>query len=283
MQNFLFFSDENLSPLGKDHDQALHIIVETRVMVVPNVLIDNGATINVCLLKTFNALRTNETSLEESLVTVRAYDNTKRTVLGTIELELELLIGPVEFSVTFQVVNIPSSFNLLLGRAWIHQVGALLFSLHQKIKIPIGDEVIIVSEDFEKVILPKNTLVLGIGSHDIQLIGFSCESRVHALMTQNISYLPPNTVHYLNELVVAMMHFIGYFPGQGLEDSKVGISEPIDPYMQGRNHTGLGLKGKDDGFFVITSPDSSLNRLFVKESEDFPYCGFQEPWVNMDG
>ena len=28
---------------------------------------------------------------------------------------------------------------------------------------------------------------------------------------------------------------------------------------------------------------SSLNGFFVKEGEDFPYCGFQEPWKNADG
>ena len=64
-------------------------------MVVPNVLIDNGATINVYLLKTFKALGLDEASLEESPATVKAYDNTKRVLLGS--LELELLIGPVEF------------------------------------------------------------------------------------------------------------------------------------------------------------------------------------------
>ena len=133
----------------------------------------------------------------------------------------------------FQVVDIPSSFNLLLRRAWIHQVGALPSSLHQKIKIPFGDDVIIVSGDFEKVILPKNTPVLGIGSNDVQLGGFSCEPRVQALTTQSISYIPPDTVPYLNERVVAMMRSMGYFPSRGLRESKVGISEPIDPYVQG--------------------------------------------------
>ena len=35
IQNYMLFFDEDLSPLGKDHDQALHIIVEIRGMVVP--------------------------------------------------------------------------------------------------------------------------------------------------------------------------------------------------------------------------------------------------------
>ena len=90
-------------------------------------------------------------------------------------------------------------------------MGALPSSLHQNIKILVGDEVIIVSGDFKKEILPKSTPVLGIGSRDIQLGGFSCELWVQALSTQSISYLPPDTVPYLNERVIAMMHSMGYF------------------------------------------------------------------------
>lgn len=82
-------------------------------MGIPNVLIDNGAIMNVYPLKTFIALEMNEDSLEKSPVTVRVYDNTKRAVLGSVELEL--LIKPIEFLVTFEVIDIPFSFNLLLG------------------------------------------------------------------------------------------------------------------------------------------------------------------------
>lgn len=95
----MLVSDEDLSPLGKDHDHALDISVETRGMVGPNVVSDNGTTINVYPLKTFKALGINKANLEESSVIVRAYDNTKRVVLGFVELEL--LIGPIEFSVDF--------------------------------------------------------------------------------------------------------------------------------------------------------------------------------------
>ena len=52
--------------------------------------------------------------------------------MGT--LEIELLIGPTTFPTLFQVLRIPTSFNLLLGRPWIHRAGAILSSLHQKVK-----------------------------------------------------------------------------------------------------------------------------------------------------
>ncbi|KAL6317893.1 hypothetical protein AAG906_030800 [Vitis piasezkii] len=61
---------------------------------VSSVLLDNGSALNVCPLATTIAL---------------AYDSTK-----------------------MEVLMIPTSFNLLLGRPWIHKVGAIPSSLHQK-------------------------------------------------------------------------------------------------------------------------------------------------------
>ena len=48
VQRSLSFSNEDLSPLGKKHNLALHITVQTPGKVIPQVFIDNGSTINVC-------------------------------------------------------------------------------------------------------------------------------------------------------------------------------------------------------------------------------------------
>ena len=52
--------------------------------------------------------------------------------MGTLEIELQ--IGLATFVTIFQVLRIPTSFNLLLGRPWIHRAGAIPSSLHQKVK-----------------------------------------------------------------------------------------------------------------------------------------------------
>ena len=59
-------------------------------------------------------------------------------------LEIELLIGPTTFTTLFQVLRIPTSFNLLLGRPWIHRAGAIPSSLHQKVKFIHDGQVITV-------------------------------------------------------------------------------------------------------------------------------------------
>jgi len=48
----------------------------------------------------------------------RAYDGSPRQIVGT--LEVELYIGPQMFLVTLQVIKIHPSYNILLGRLWIH-------------------------------------------------------------------------------------------------------------------------------------------------------------------
>ena len=63
---------------------------------------------------------------------VRAFDGTRREVTG--EIEIEMPIGPCTFTVEFQVMDISSSYNCLLGRPWIDIAGAIPSTLHQKIK-----------------------------------------------------------------------------------------------------------------------------------------------------
>ncbi|RVX11289.1 Gypsy retrotransposon integrase-like protein 1 [Vitis vinifera] len=91
---------------------------------VPSVLLDNGSALNVCPLATAIALGFAPSDFGPSTQTVMAYDSTKREVMGTLMIDLQ--IGPATFSTLFQVLRIPTSFNLLLGRPWIHVVELFL-------------------------------------------------------------------------------------------------------------------------------------------------------------
>ena len=99
---------------------------------MPFVLLDNRSTLNVCLLVIAITLGFSPTNFRPSSQTIRAYDRTQRTVMGT--LSTHVMIGPVRYSVLFQVLKIQSSFNLLLGRLWIPESGSIPSSLHQKLK-----------------------------------------------------------------------------------------------------------------------------------------------------
>ena len=77
------------------------------------VLFDNNSALHVCPLATTIALGFSPSDFGPSTLTIRAYDGTQRTIMGT--LTTHVMIGLVKYSVLFQVLRIPSSFNLLLG------------------------------------------------------------------------------------------------------------------------------------------------------------------------
>ena len=110
----IVFSDDDLPPEGSDHVQPLFIDVACSGRWVPSVLLDNGSALNICPLVTAIALRFSPVDFEPSTQTVRAYDGTQRTVMGT--LSTCVMIGLVSYSILFQVLRIQSTFNLLLGR-----------------------------------------------------------------------------------------------------------------------------------------------------------------------
>ena len=124
----IVFLDDDLPLEGSDHVRPLFIDVNCSGSRVPYVLLDNGSALNACPLVTAIALRFLPTNFGSSSQFFRSYNGTQRTVMGA--LSTHVMIGPVIYSILFQVLRIQSSFNLLLGRPWIHEAGAIPSSLH---------------------------------------------------------------------------------------------------------------------------------------------------------
>ena len=128
------FSNEDLPPEGATHTRPLQITIEFIGAKVPMVLIDNGFTLNVCVFRTAFTVGLDMETIIPSPLTVRAYENTSRKVMGTFKAPCK--IGPMETIVEFHVMDITPNYNILLGRAWLHPNGTIPSSLHQKMKIP---------------------------------------------------------------------------------------------------------------------------------------------------
>ena len=78
------FSDDDLPLDGLDHVCPLYITVGCSGHRVPSVLLDNGSALNVYPLATAIALGFAPSNFGPSTQTVRAYDSTKREVMGTL-------------------------------------------------------------------------------------------------------------------------------------------------------------------------------------------------------
>ncbi|KAK4721842.1 hypothetical protein R3W88_012075 [Solanum pinnatisectum] len=116
------FHEDELPVEGTAHNRALYISVQYQDKVITKALVDSGAGLNICPLGTLTRLGVDSAKIQTWQMNVRAFDGSQRGTIG--EIALDMLIGPTTFPITFQVLDIPSSYNLLLGRPWIHMVEA---------------------------------------------------------------------------------------------------------------------------------------------------------------
>ena len=69
----------------------------------------------------------------------------QRDTLGSVNLTIQM--GPAEFEAKFQVLDIDTSYNLLLGRPIIHMAGAVPSTLHKMMKLVWKNEELVVHSE----------------------------------------------------------------------------------------------------------------------------------------
>ncbi|RVW60292.1 hypothetical protein CK203_084074 [Vitis vinifera] len=222
----IVFSDDDLPPEGSDHTRPLYISVGCSGRRVPSVLLDNGSALNVCPLATAIALGYVPSDFGPSTQTVRAYDSTRREVMGT--LEIELLIGPTTFIAVFQVLRIPTSFNMLLGRPWIHKAGAIPSFLHQKVKFIHDGQVVVVLAMGDMFITTEPMLEISYADDDLFLTGFTFDE-VQIVEIEDFcqDFVAMSFDQHNSTVVLDIMRSMSYLPGMGLGRRQHGPSEFI--------------------------------------------------------
>ena len=89
----IFYFNKDLTKKGKHHNDLLHITIDAKGKMIPMILINDGSALNVCPLKTVSCLGLSVEDFMPTDQVVRAYDNSRREVLGI--MTLELTIGPM--------------------------------------------------------------------------------------------------------------------------------------------------------------------------------------------
>ena len=107
----LAFSNEDLPPKRATHTRPLQITIECMGAKVLVVLIDNGFALIVCPIRAALTVDLDMETIIPSPLTVKAYDNTSRKVMGTFKAPCQ--IGPIETIVEFHVMDISPNYNLL--------------------------------------------------------------------------------------------------------------------------------------------------------------------------
>ena len=88
-------------------------------------------------------------------------------------MTLELTIGLMIKKVEFQVLNMASCFNMLLGRPWIHDTKVVHSSLYQKVWFPHEGAIVTIYSD--TLTIPKPIFGIDSKNEPLTLDGFEIE------------------------------------------------------------------------------------------------------------
>lgn len=74
-----------------------------------------------------------ESDLKPHNVVFSNYEGNSRSSFGAVEVDL--VVGIIKRSTLFLVVSSKANYNLLLGREWIHGVGVVPSTMHQRLTL----------------------------------------------------------------------------------------------------------------------------------------------------
>jgi len=285
-KNYLTFTKDELPPKDKAHNKALHISVKSMNHFISRVLIDNGSSLNVMPKSTLNKLPSDGIHLRPSTMVVRAFDGSKREVVGEIELPVQ--VGPCTFQVVFQVMDILLAYNCLLGRPWIHIARVVPSTLHQKLKFIIDDKLTTVSSE-------EDLLVCGpTPTPYIEAAEEALETSFQALEIVSTAYIEPFQVNpHLSKaslMVAKTMMEKGYKYRSGLGKNNDGSMKPLE-LIENKERYGLGYKPTqaDRRKRIEEMIERRQARIEGREpkTKEIPLCCLYQSfysagWINLD-
>ncbi|XP_023885784.1 uncharacterized protein LOC111997887 [Quercus suber] len=136
----LSFSEEDKIGTIQPHNDALVIILRIGDYDVKRVMVDNGSGVEVMYPDLYKGLKLKSKDLMPYSSPLMNFDGKLVIPKGMIRLPIQTGLKIVE--VNFIMVDTYSLYTAIVGRPWLHSLGVVASSLHQKVKFLLGDQVL---------------------------------------------------------------------------------------------------------------------------------------------
>ncbi|XP_073261997.1 uncharacterized protein [Populus alba] len=262
--NYIYFTEDELCPDGTGHNMPLYITVRCKDILIGKVLVDNGSALNVLPRHMLKEMPVDESHMKPSTLVARAYDGSPRPIIGTPRSR-SYMWGPQMFLIPLQVMEIHLSYNILLGRPWIHAAGAVTSSLHQCLKYIMNGMLITVKAE-ETISMIKNVAIPFIETEDCR------DGNIHAFEIVNAEWVPEGTVLRKPKIPEMAKMAAKCFLKNGVPFQRnLGIKMPnlIKPNYANQIF-GLGYKPKKDDYKQVTQfkREARMARIEGREPEE---------------
>ena len=133
------FSDEDKIGTIQPHDDALMIILRIGGYDVKRVMVDQGSAAEIMYPDLFKGLNLRAEDLTPYSSPLVSFEG--KVIIPKGQIRLPVQTGSEIVEVNFIVVDAYSPYTAIVARPWLHILGAVSSTLHQKIKYPSGGKI----------------------------------------------------------------------------------------------------------------------------------------------
>ncbi|XP_028079581.1 uncharacterized protein LOC114281326 [Camellia sinensis] len=128
IQDIMSFSSRDLERIQTPHNDALVVTLCVKDFDIKRILIDQGSSVEIMFYDTFKQMKLEDKDLAPATSSLVGFDSQPEWSIGKIILPVKA--GCVTKQVEFWVLNVPSTYNLILGRSWLHLMQAVASTYH---------------------------------------------------------------------------------------------------------------------------------------------------------
>ncbi|MHC6131836.1 retropepsin-like aspartic protease, partial [Serratia marcescens] len=131
-------TDENRLLGNRQHERPLYMTALIDDIRINRVMIDPGSSLNLMTTRTLRTLSLSIKHLNRERISIRGFNSSVQMSLGTIVLPV--CIGLLDSEAKFHIIDVDTSYKVLLGRPWLHQYEIIPSTFHQCIKFRLNDQ-----------------------------------------------------------------------------------------------------------------------------------------------
>ena len=133
------FSDGDKIETIQPHDDALVVTLRIGRYDVKRVMIDQGSVVDIMYPDLYKGLGLKPEDLSAYSFPLVSFERRMVVPKGQIRLPVQTGMDVVE--VDFIVVDVFSPYTAIMGRPWLHILGGVSSTLHQKVKYLFGGQI----------------------------------------------------------------------------------------------------------------------------------------------
>ncbi|KAM1139686.1 hypothetical protein PS2_039559 [Malus domestica] len=126
------FTDEDLLPGSKPHNRHLFVSGYMKEHKINRMFVDGGSAINIMSKLTMTTIGIKVGELTRSRLLIQGFNQGGQGAMSMVYVDMT--IDDLKSSMIFHVIDVRTSYSLLLGRPWIHENKVMPSTLHQCLK-----------------------------------------------------------------------------------------------------------------------------------------------------